>query len=172
LSGGKTHEKLNHLFLFLSLVAVLLIPLYFLFGIRAVFYGLVLIFGYLLGTFYLNPDLDIKSRPFYRWGFLRFIWIPYQKVFHHRSIFTHGIIIGDIIRVLYLYFSLYFLYYIAFSILQLETFSIEEAIMLFHPISTYFTPLFVGLCLSSIAHIIVDHASSGYKRTKKKFKRK
>ncbi|MDZ7785998.1 MAG: DUF2227 family putative metal-binding protein [Candidatus Saccharibacteria bacterium] len=26
------------------------------------------------------------------------IWIPYQLIFEHRSVFTHGIIIGTVVR--------------------------------------------------------------------------
>jgi len=30
------------------------------------------------------------------------IWIPYQLMFKHRSIWTHGLIIGTVIRITYL----------------------------------------------------------------------
>ena len=57
---------------------------------------------YLFASLMFNGDLDIESRPYNRWLFLKIIWIPYQKIFHHRSIFTHGLIIGTVIRILYL----------------------------------------------------------------------
>ena len=56
---------------------------------------------YMFGGYMFSGDLDIKSREFRRWGYLKFIWIPYQKLFEHRSVFTHGFILGTIIRILY-----------------------------------------------------------------------
>lgn len=56
---------------------------------------------YMFGGYMFSGDLDIKSREFRRWGYLKFIWIPYQKLFEHRSVFTHGFILGPIIRILY-----------------------------------------------------------------------
>lgn len=57
---------------------------------------------YLFAALMFNGDLDIESRPYNRWLLLKFIWIPYQNMFHHRSIFTHGLIIGTIVRIIYL----------------------------------------------------------------------
>lgn len=48
-----------------------------------------------------NGDLDIKSRPYNRWLLFKYIWLPYRKLFNHRSIWTHGIIIGTIVRIIY-----------------------------------------------------------------------
>ena len=63
----------------------------------------VFLAGYIASTFWLNPDLDIKnSQPTKNWHFFRFIWIPYQSL-RHRSIFSHGPIIGTIGRLLYLH---------------------------------------------------------------------
>lgn len=62
----------------------------------------ILTFAYVFASLMFNGDLDIESRPYYRWSIMRFIWLPYQKIFHHRSVFTHGLIIGTIIRILYL----------------------------------------------------------------------
>ncbi len=64
--------------------------------------------SYLLGGMYLSPDLDLKSKPFYRWGILRWIWKPYQKLIPHRGRFfnrnplSHAPFIGTALRVSYL----------------------------------------------------------------------
>ncbi|KKI99997.1 metal-binding protein [Prochlorothrix hollandica] len=58
--------------------------------------------GYLLGGLLLGPDLDIHSRPFKRWGPLRWIWLPYQRGLRHRSLWSHGPIVGTTLRLLYL----------------------------------------------------------------------
>jgi uncharacterized metal-binding protein len=55
----------------------------------------------LFGGFMFGPDLDIQSRQYTRWGIFRFIWLPYRMVFRHRSRWSHGIIFGTLIRVLY-----------------------------------------------------------------------
>lgn len=55
----------------------------------------------LFGGFMFGPDLDIQSRQYTRWGIFRFLWLPYRAVFRHRSRWSHGIIFGTLIRVLY-----------------------------------------------------------------------
>ena len=55
----------------------------------------------LFGGFMFGPDLDIHSKQYTRWGVFRFLWLPYQVVFRHRSRWSHGIIFGTLIRVLY-----------------------------------------------------------------------
>jgi uncharacterized metal-binding protein len=55
----------------------------------------------LFGGFMFGPDLDIQSRQYTRWGVFRFLWFPYKKLFRHRSRWSHGLIFGTLIRVLY-----------------------------------------------------------------------
>ncbi len=55
----------------------------------------------LFGGFMFGPDLDIQSRQYTRWGLFRFIWWPYKVIFRHRSRWSHGIIFGTLIRVIY-----------------------------------------------------------------------
>ncbi len=57
--------------------------------------------SHLLGGLYLSPDLDLKSLPWKRWGILRFIWIPYQRI-PHRHWLSHAPVVGSIGRLLYL----------------------------------------------------------------------
>lgn len=63
---------------------------------------LLVLSGFLFSGLMFGPDLDIHSRQYIRWGWFRWIWIPYRKILHHRSIFSHGPIIGTALRVLYL----------------------------------------------------------------------
>jgi uncharacterized metal-binding protein len=58
--------------------------------------------AHLLGGFYLSPDLDLRSKPYKRWGWLRWIWIPYQKSIPHRSFLSHAPILGTTLRLGYL----------------------------------------------------------------------
>ncbi len=55
----------------------------------------------LFGGLMFGPDLDIQSRQYTRWGPLRFLWYPYKVAFRHRSRWSHGIIFGTLIRVVY-----------------------------------------------------------------------
>ena len=55
----------------------------------------------LFGGLMFGPDLDIQSRQYTRWGVFRFIWWPYKVMFSHRSRWSHGIIFGTLIRVVY-----------------------------------------------------------------------
>jgi uncharacterized metal-binding protein len=64
--------------------------------------GVIAAASHFLGGYWLSPDLDIKSRPFLRWGILRFIWLPYQRFIPHRSPLSHAPVLGSVIRLLYL----------------------------------------------------------------------
>ena len=55
----------------------------------------------LFGGLMFGPDLDIQSRQYTRWGVFRFLWLPYRMLFRHRSRWSHGIIFGTLIRVIY-----------------------------------------------------------------------
>jgi uncharacterized metal-binding protein len=55
----------------------------------------------LFGGLMFGPDLDIQSRQYTRWGVFRFLWLPYQVAFKHRSRWSHGIIFGTLIRIAY-----------------------------------------------------------------------
>lgn len=57
---------------------------------------------YLFAGFACAGDLDLDSAQYRRWGPLRFLWWPYQKLVPHRSWVSHGLILGGVIRVLYL----------------------------------------------------------------------
>lgn len=60
----------------------------------------------LFGGLMFGPDLDIQSRQYTRWGVFRFLWLPYRVLFRHRSRWSHGIIFGTLIRVVYFAFAL------------------------------------------------------------------
>lgn len=130
--------------------------------------------GFLFSGLMLSPDLDLKSRPFQRWGWLRWIWIPYQKSMRHRSVFSHGPIIGTTLRILYLacwvaWFGL--LIVLGVQLVQELNFSWQgfaEAVG--HWLSDYWTEaiaLFVGLELGAMSHSLSDWTNSAYKRFKK-----
>jgi uncharacterized metal-binding protein len=53
------------------------------------------------GGLMFGPDLDIQSRQYTRWGVFRVLWLPYKSAFRHRSRWSHGIVFGTLIRVVY-----------------------------------------------------------------------
>lgn len=93
--NGKTHDKIT--IITIPLIAGLV---WFIFNeVQAV---LIITSAYTFASFMFNGDLDTVSKPYNRWWLFKVIWIPYQLMFTHRSIFTHGIIIGTVVRILYL----------------------------------------------------------------------
>jgi len=57
--------------------------------------------GFLFGGFMFGPDLDTGSTQYSRWKFLRILWFPYRSFFKHRSRWSHGMIFGTFLRVVY-----------------------------------------------------------------------
>lgn len=57
--------------------------------------------AFLLGGLMFGPDLDTQSIEYTRWGIFRFLWFPYKVVFKHRSRWSHGLVFGTLIRVIY-----------------------------------------------------------------------
>ena len=131
--------------------------------------------GFLFSGLMLSPDLDLRSLPFKRWGWLRWIWIPYQKSMRHRSVFSHGPIIGTTLRVLYLacwLVLLGMLILVAVQLFQDVPLNRQGFTQSFrHFFSNYWTEwvaLFVGLELGAMSHSLSDWTNSAYKRSKKK----
>ena len=157
MANGKAHKKINLIFLAIGIGAVLISSQHYV-------HGIFVIVGYLFGTYWMNPDLDIKSTPYRRWGVLRFMWIPYQKL-KHRSIWTHGYVIGDIIR--YLYLTVWVIFgAAAISIFTdvpyTEYMNRIEIVVIQHKLAIL--SFIIGNILSSTAHILTDHTSSTFKK--------
>ncbi|WP_353929707.1 metal-binding protein [Okeanomitos corallinicola TIOX110] len=130
--------------------------------------------GFMFGGLMFGPDLDIYSRQFQRWGFLRWIWLPYQKSLRHRSFLSHGPIIGTTLRVVYLSTFL-----AVVGILILVIFAKLGNVALNwgevwgsvgRTISVYyreFLALFLGCELGAMSHSLSDWTNSAYKRYQK-----
>ena len=57
--------------------------------------------AFLFGGLMFGPDLDTTSKQSTRWSFLKVLWFPYRIFFKHRSRWSHGLIFGTLIRVVY-----------------------------------------------------------------------
>ncbi len=93
--SGKTHDGLTWGAVF---------PLTFGIGTFGAGWGEAALFGagFLFGGLMFGPDLDLPSVQVRRWGPLRGIWRPYQRMFRHRSGWTHGVFVGPLVRLVYL----------------------------------------------------------------------
>ncbi|MDZ8077702.1 MAG: metal-binding protein [Nostoc sp. DcaGUA01] len=130
--------------------------------------------GFLFGGLMFGPDLDIYSVQFQRWGFLRWIWLPYQKSLRHRSFLSHGPIIGTTLRIIYLGCLLAILAIFILVIAQkLWNFSftlqdlggtIGRSLLDY---DTEYVALFLGLELGAMSHSLSDWSGSAYKRFQK-----
>ncbi|MCG3159383.1 MAG: hypothetical protein JMDDDDMK_00369 [Acidobacteria bacterium] len=124
-----------------------------------------------------GPDLDLDSKPYRRWGPLKFLWKPYQVALPHRSKLSHGPILGTIIRIAYflIVFSLFaatVLYarhrYLdggqttwqgEFDVVKADLFTFWEGTD-----KQYFEAAFGGLCVGALAHTTADIIWSAIKR--------
>ncbi|AKB31969.1 hypothetical protein MSSIH_1279 [Methanosarcina siciliae HI350] len=159
--NGKTHTKINITLLFgilLSLhthyIKLHIPPEYLEFDTIAIFS-----FALIFGTYYLSPDLDIKSGPFKRWGILKYIWWPYQKIFKHRGKLHHplsGPII--IISTVSLFIIAPVVKFLDLDITQIPT--------------KYFISLLTGIVVSIEAHIVADMIYTKVKTKSTKIKKK
>lgn len=58
--------------------------------------------AFLFAGLMFSGDLDLPSVQYRRWGLLRWIWKPYQWWIPHRSPLSHGILLGPLVRLVYL----------------------------------------------------------------------
>ncbi len=130
--------------------------------------------GYFFSGLMLSPDLDLRSRPFHRWGWFKWIWVPYQKAMGHRSIFSHGPIIGTTLRVVYLACWLSLVVILGLALVRLFS-DRPSSLPRFLPqlgraLWSYrwqASAFLLGLELGALSHIISDYTVSTYKKYKK-----
>ncbi|MEO7910551.1 MAG: metal-binding protein [Roseiflexaceae bacterium] len=64
----------------------------------------ILVGAHLLSGIMFSPDLDLDSAIDDRWGIFFWIWRPYMWLVPHRSwLFSHGLVIAPLLRLLYFY---------------------------------------------------------------------
>lgn len=139
--NGSTHDKITYITTpVVGIVSCLLVK-----DITSI---VILTLTYLFASMMFNGDLDTNSKPYNRWWLFKMIWIPYQLLFTHRSIWTHWYLLGTVIRLLYIS-HIIILIFITFK------FSIVD-------INWYYMGLvFIGLELGNSIHTISDAISGG-----------
>lgn len=131
--------------------------------------------GFFFSGLMFGPDLDIYSIQFKRWGIFRYLWLPYQKLLHHRSFFSHGLIIGTIIRIIYLSVCLFVVSALLIAILQLfwgfdwnwQTFVIRRYNSFTGDYKKEAICLLLGLELGAMSHSLSDLLGSAVKKKRK-----
>lgn len=151
--SGDTHTKIN--LIMLPILAIGLIS----YGLTTWLFLLWFCGGFVIGTYFLSPDLDTDSSPYRKWGVLRGIWYPYKVMMPHRSVLTHTFIIGDLIRLSYLGIVLSpVLYIVNENVLdgKLVQFMMQHRLELSMAVG--------GVIAASALHIIADTLNTKRKR--------
>ena len=142
-------------------------------------FALILAVGFLFSGLMFGPDLDIYSVQYKRWGWFRWIWIPYRSAIRHRSNLSHGLIIGTILRLLYISLIILILsgmvaaiaYFFGYVNLQ-SVMDSQKKLPIWNPKYTQaLLALIIGLELGAMSHSISDWIGSAYKKNKTQKKR-
>lgn len=169
--SGRTHDRIT--LWSLPLVAGMTFTLTESDNLTLIVCGAFLFSGLMFG-----PDLDLHSRPYRRWGLVRWIWIPYQKMVRHRSVFSHGPVIGTALRVLYLCIWVGIPGVFVLEIAQLvwglewswQSLAQSATLLLTHYANGWIA-LYLGLELGAMLHSLSDWGSSVYKSCNQQRKR-
>lgn len=127
--------------------------------------------GYLLGTVWITPDLDIaerKVRAKEHWGALSAIWIPYGKLFSHRGI-SHTWLMGPASRLAYLMVLIWIFDWLASLVLRYLNVAYDLHANLLNRISPEIVwGLLIGYFASQWTHLIFDGMWPDRRRRKRK----
>ncbi len=135
--------------------------------------------AFLVGGLMFGPDLDTMSKQYTRWGFMRLLWYPYQVFFKHRSRWSHGLVFGTFLRVVYFMGALTLLSFLTAYLLAVysggDLPNLLEFTETWQQIGDYvranvgeyaFPSVFVGLWLGAASHTLTDMAGTFVKTGK------
>ncbi|MGY6528919.1 MAG: metal-binding protein [Cyanobacterium sp.] len=170
--SGKNHDRITWLCLPWIFIGTIIVS-------KDLLTGFVVASGFLFSGMMFGPDLDIYSVQFKRWGHFKFIWLPYQKYLRHRSFFSHGFIIGTVIRSLYLSLIILLLGFvlgaIALTIFP-QIWQWQGIVNNLRIVGTIYikeiVALFIGLELGAMSHYVADGIGSWLKKRSKKNNKK
>jgi uncharacterized metal-binding protein len=173
--SGRTHDRIT-LYSFPLLTG--LVALATQAPVKAALFG----GGFLFSGFMFGPDLDIHSLPYKRWGPMRWIWLPYRQAMSHRSMLSHGPLLGTVFRILYL--ASWLLLFCAVGVVcwaqmrspedwqQLSLSQLESMLILLqqwllqYPLEGLL--LFLGLEAGAMSHAFSDWTGSSFKSWRRK----
>jgi uncharacterized metal-binding protein len=133
----------------------------------------ILVGAHVLSGIMFSPDLDIDSAIDNRWGIFFWIWRPYMWLVPHRSrLFSHGLVIAPLLRLLYFYLMIVLLLIASAWLLARVGITLPDlhirlgdallGLMRDHPRETQ--AFVAGFITGSAAHSIADWLVSGGKR--------
>ena len=135
--------------------------------------GTIVTVAFLFGGLMFGPDLDTQSKQYTRWSIFRFLWYPYKVFFKHRSRWSHGLIFGTVLRVVYFVgvmtlLSFVISYFIAAysggtmpSLVDFtKTWTLIGEFVRQNLDKNAFLALFIGLWLGAASHTLTDMAGS------------
>ena len=160
---GKTHDQIA----FISLIPTLCTGYYVFNDI-----GLAITLGFstIIYALLLSPDLDTKSNSYYRWGFLRIIWVPYRKFIAHRSKISHSFVLGPIFKIFYI--TIIAMIILSSASVLINNFDYTEVIKYLNKLiiiirdefPLYILVIFIGILWANAQHVIADYFFSFYKK--------
>jgi uncharacterized metal-binding protein len=167
--SGKTHDAIT----FLCVAPVLAATWEFTGSFSL---AIVVTAAFTFGGLMFGPDLDTHSRQYTRWGIFRYLWYPYQAFFAHRSRWSHGLIFGTFLRIVYFMGALTLLSFLPIFALAWyaggELPNLMEFTRAWQQIGAFarensgeytFFYLFAGLWLGAASHTLTDMAGSFFK---------
>ncbi|MCY7347125.1 MAG: metal-binding protein [Pyrinomonadaceae bacterium] len=92
--SGKTHDAVTFLLVAPTFAATWQLT-------KSFPLALIVTATFTFGGLMFGPDLDTHSKQYTRWGFFCHLWYPYQAFFKHRSRWSHGLIFGTLLRIVY-----------------------------------------------------------------------
>ena len=167
--SGKTHDKIT------VVTAIAAVPVWWWESATKDWAGLAVgLTAYFFSGFWLSDDLDTHSIAYKRWGALRWLWLPYQKLVPHRSWVSHGIGFGPIFRVAYFLVMLWAtMRSVLWGLLQVHIPVSRDAVLgSFWGLTTDWTTAhpswamcaLIGLVLGGVTHSVADAIVSWAKR--------
>ncbi len=164
--SGKTHDAVTFLFVAPTFAAAWQITHNF-------SLSLIVTAAFLFGGLMFGPDLDTHSKQYTRWGVFCYLWYPYQAFFKHRSRWSHGLIFGTFIRIVYFMGVMTLLSFLLTFILTFYAGGDLPNLMEFTKAwinvgdfarqnfgEDAFPSLFIGLWLGAASHTLTDMAGS------------
>lgn len=164
--SGKTHDAITFFLIAPTFAATYVVT-------KEIPISIVVTLGMLIGGLMFGPDLDTVSKQYARWGIFKFLWYPYQSFFAHRSRWSHGLIFGTLIRVIYFMGALtllaFFVLYFYATYIGGDLPNLLQITKTWQPIGEFvrtnigeyaMPSMFIGLWLGAASHTITDMAGT------------
>ena len=170
--SGKTHDAITILLAIPAFAGTYVVT-------RDLSASAIIFVAFVFGGLMFGPDLDTVSRQYSRWFIFRFLWFPYRSFFSHRSRFSHGLILGALIRVVYFMGALTLAVFLAAYVYETYAGSklvgFADIVRVWQPIGEFtrarlgehfLTLTFIGLWIGAASHTFTDLAGSFIKTGK------